>query len=155
MDDGSVTIINIFELFKQTALIDTDKNCGDWERRILYSITSLGQMLVGTKFCSWSVKLKFPSYYVGFLLWINKKQASKKKINLFSLDYDFCLIHFRPSPFYVFLKTFLYVFMGYRKGTSDCNRLIFQLTKALSTNKFWAHVNIGVGGSDLTFFWMS
>ena len=27
MEDGSVTIINIFELFKQTALIGADKIC--------------------------------------------------------------------------------------------------------------------------------
>ena len=40
MRDGSVTIINIFELFKQTALINDDKicagsdDCRDWEREI-------------------------------------------------------------------------------------------------------------------------
>ena len=40
MLDGSVTIINIFELFKQTALINADKicagsdHCREWERRI-------------------------------------------------------------------------------------------------------------------------
>ena len=39
MQDGSVTIINIFELFEQTALINPDKNCAEgddyvgWERR--------------------------------------------------------------------------------------------------------------------------
>ena len=39
MQDGSVTIINIFELFEQTALINPDKNCADsddyveWETR--------------------------------------------------------------------------------------------------------------------------
>ena len=37
---GSVTIINIFELFKQAALIGADKtctgsdDCREWERRI-------------------------------------------------------------------------------------------------------------------------
>ena len=40
MQNGSVTIINIFELFNQTALINVDKiyagsnDCREWERRI-------------------------------------------------------------------------------------------------------------------------
>ena len=40
MQDGSVTIITIFELFKQTAFINADKicagsdNCKEWERCI-------------------------------------------------------------------------------------------------------------------------
>ena len=41
VENGSVTIVNIFELFIQTALIDSDKNCddsddsGEWERHFL------------------------------------------------------------------------------------------------------------------------
>ena len=40
MQDGSVTIMNIFELFKQTALINADKicagsdDCREWKRGI-------------------------------------------------------------------------------------------------------------------------
>ena len=40
MLDGNVTIINVFELFKQTALINADKicagsdHCGKWEKLI-------------------------------------------------------------------------------------------------------------------------
>ena len=40
MEDSSATIINIFELFKQTAWINADKiwsggdDCREWERRI-------------------------------------------------------------------------------------------------------------------------
>ena len=84
MEYGSVTIRNIFELFKQTALIDADKNYadnddwGEWERRIVCNITLMGQVLLGTKFCSLSVKSNFSSKYVGFVLWIIKRQASKK-----------------------------------------------------------------------------
>ena len=37
-----------------------------------------------------------------------------------------------------------YIFMGYRKETSDWNGLIFPLTKVLSTNKFWVHVNVRI-----------
>ena len=47
---------------------------------------------------------------------------------------------------HVLLKTFL-CFHGYRNGTSDWNGLIFPVHKVLSTNAFWAHVNVGVGES--------
>ena len=130
MQDGSVTIIHIFELFKQTALIGVDKiwagsdDCREWQRVNL------------------------------ILLWIIKNQASKTQnfmeINLSSFDYDFCLTRCRSLLFYVLLKT-SYVFMGYRKGTSEWNGLIFQLTKVLSTNKIWAHVNNGVWGQGQLF----
>ena len=29
MENGGVTAMNVFEVFKQTALIDVDKNCAD------------------------------------------------------------------------------------------------------------------------------
>ena len=47
MQDCSFTVINIFQLFKQTVLIDADKNCansddcGELERRIFRNITLL------------------------------------------------------------------------------------------------------------------
>ena len=72
MEDASVTITNIFELFKQTTLIDADKdyvdsdNRGELEKRIFCTLALQG--LVGTKFCKLSVKSKFPSNYVGFVL---------------------------------------------------------------------------------------
>ena len=84
MEDGGVSIKNIFELLKQTVLIDADKNCADsddcegWDRLIFCNSTLLGRMLLGSKFCSCSVKAKFLSNYVGFPIWMIKKQASKK-----------------------------------------------------------------------------
>ena len=44
-----------------------------------------------------------------------------------------------------------YIFMQYRKGTSDWNGFIFQLTEVLSTNKFWAHASVGTGGQRRLF----
>ena len=86
MQDGSVTIINIFELFKQTALINSGKNCAgsddcrEWGRHLIP-------------------------------LWIIKRQLSKRqnftKMKFSSFDYDFCLIRCRPLPFHVLLKIFL------------------------------------------------
>ena len=42
--------------------------------------------------------------------------------------------------------------MEYSKGTTDWNGFISQLTKAVSTNKFWAHVNVEVGVIFLFFY---
>ena len=48
MEGGSVTMKNVFEMFKRTALIDADKNCADSddcgasERRIFCNISLLG-----------------------------------------------------------------------------------------------------------------
>ena len=114
MEDGSVPIINMFELLWQIALIDAEKNCEDsnncegWGRLIFCNSTLLRRVLVGTKFCGWSVKAKFHVMW-NFLC---------------SFDYDFWLIHFRPLQFYVLLKTFL-CFHGVWK------RNIFQLNNLL------------------------
>ena len=80
MQDGSVTIIHIFELLKQTGF-------------------ALVVMIVGSE----------REHLI--LLWIIKKQASKRQnfmeINLSSFDHDFCLTRHRSLLFYVLLKTFL------------------------------------------------
>ena len=55
MEDGSVPIINIFELLKQTAMIDAVKNCANsdsdncegWDRFIFSNSTLLGWILIG------------------------------------------------------------------------------------------------------------
>ena len=67
------SITKVFELFKQTALTDADKNYansndwGEWVVSIFGNITLMGQVLVGTKFYTLSVKSKFPWNYVGFV----------------------------------------------------------------------------------------
>ena len=71
MENGGVTAINVFELFKKTALIDVDKNCADsndydeWERHIFCNSSLLGQssavglqnqnfhQIMWSLFCDW------------------------------------------------------------------------------------------------------
>ena len=102
MEDGSVPMINIFELLKQRALIDADKNCADsnncegWGRLIFCNSTLLGRVLVGTKFCSWSVKAKFHVMWNFLCEWLKNKRQKRQ----YSWKWTFL-------PFYVLLKTLL------------------------------------------------
>ena len=102
MADGSVPMINIFELLKQRALIHADKNCADsnncegWGRLIFCNSTLLGRVLVGTKFCSWSVKAKFHVMWNFLCEWLKNKRQKRQ----YSWKWTFL-------PFYVLLKTLL------------------------------------------------
>ena len=73
----------IFELFKQTAFIDSDNDsngsddCEKRDKLIICNNTLFGQMFVGTMLCNWSVKAKILSNFVGFALIQNMHKKCK------------------------------------------------------------------------------
>ena len=144
---------SLFEMIRCKTAVSlpyTSLNCLNRQHWLVLTRFALVVMIVGSK----REREREREWEHLILLWIIKKQASERQnfmeINLSSFDYDFCLTRCRSLLFYVLLKT-SYVFMGYRKGTSEWNGLIFQLTKVLSTNKIWAQVNNGVWGQGQLF----
>ena len=140
VQNAKVTIINIFELFKQIALIDADKNCADsdycgvWERRIFCNITFIGINARGDKVLLFVCKIKISIKLCGVSCVDNSKKSIKKRrnfmeINLFSFGYDFRLIRCRPLPFYTLLKTFLY-FHGVKNGNIGLTWANFSVDKS-------------------------
>ena len=141
MKDGSVPIIIIFQLFKQSTLFNADKNCTDndffvtvfhWDKCLTECKNFLGCL------CEW-----FENKH--------QKGLSFMKINFFSFDYDFWLIHFIFLFFfiwrhsYVFNTELKYVNFSVDKNPKFCRFLMSQ-NRTNSASKFWAHVNVGVGG---------
>ena len=132
MQDGSITIINIFELFKETALTDADKNCADsddcgvWERWIFFNITFIGINARGNKILQFVCKIKISIKLCGISFVNNKKTSIEKgkiswKSKLFFFRLWFLLNHSRSLSFYVLLKTFLFSWGIERENRTEIN----------------------------------
>lgn len=76
VEDDSALVISILELFNETIFINAVENCdgsddfGQWDEHICCKNTLSEQIFARTSFCWWSLKFRFLSISIRFILWL-------------------------------------------------------------------------------------